>query len=205
MSLDEIEAEYVRAHAADQDVARLHSGDLSIYSALAEQLRRLERHGIAYTLTPGVPAFAAAAAALGTELTVPEVAQSVVLTRMPGRASAMPKAEQLAAFAATGATLAIHLAIPAIETIVRELTPFYGADCPAAVVVRASWPQELILRGTLGDIAAKVAAAPIERTALVLVGRAARRFFRARRGVGDGPTPRPGHGGLFPRAGRRAQ
>jgi precorrin-4/cobalt-precorrin-4 C11-methyltransferase len=172
MSLDEIEAEFVRAHAAGHDVARLHSGDLSIYSALAEQLRRLERHGIPYTLTPGVPAFAAAAAALGTELTVPEVAQSVVLTRMPGRASAMPKAEQLAAFAATGATLAIHLAIPAIETIVRELTPFYGADCPAAVVVRASWPQELILRGTLGDIAAKVAAAPIERTALVLVGRA---------------------------------
>jgi precorrin-4/cobalt-precorrin-4 C11-methyltransferase len=172
MSLDEIEAEFVRADAAGEDVARLHSGDLSIYSALAEQLRRLERHGIPYTLTPGVPAFAAAAAALGTELTVPEVAQSVVLTRMPGRASAMPKAEQLTAFAATGATLAIHLAIPAIETIVGELTPFYGADCPAAVVVRASWPQELILRGTLGDIAAKVAAAPIERTALVLVGRA---------------------------------
>jgi precorrin-4/cobalt-precorrin-4 C11-methyltransferase len=172
MSLDEIEAEYVRAYAAGEDVARLHSGDLSIYSALAEQLRRLARHGIPYTLTPGVPAFAAAAAALGTELTVPEVAQSVVLTRMPGRASAMPKAEQLAAFAATGATLAIHLAIPAIETIVRELTPFYGADCPAAVVVRASWPQELILRGTLGDIAGKVAVAPIERTALVLVGRA---------------------------------
>ena len=172
MTLDEIEAEYVRAHAAGEDVARLHSGDLSIYSALAEQLRRLERHGIPYTLTPGVPAFAAAAAALGSELTVPEVAQSVVLTRMPGRASAMPKTEQLAAFAATGATLAIHLAIPAIETIVRELTPFYGADCPAAVVVRASWPEERILRGTLGDIAGKVAAAPIERTALVLVGRA---------------------------------
>jgi len=172
MSLDEIEAEFVGAHAAGQDVARLHSGDLSIYSALAEQLRRLERRGIPYTLTPGVPAFAAAAAALGAELTVPEVAQSVVLTRMPGRASAMPKAEQLAAFATTGATLAIHLAIPAIDTIVRELMPFYGADCPAAVVVRASWPQELILRGTLADIAGKVAAAPIERTALVLVGRA---------------------------------
>ena len=171
MSLDEIEAEFVRAHAAGQDVARLHSGDLSIYSALAEQLRRLERRGIPCTLTPGVPAFAAAAAALGAELTVPEVAQSVVLTRMPGRASAMPKAEQLAAFATTGATLAIHLAIPAIDTIVRELMPFYGADCPAAVVVRASWPQELILRGTLADIAGKVAAAPIERTALVLVGR----------------------------------
>jgi precorrin-4/cobalt-precorrin-4 C11-methyltransferase len=172
LDLDAIEAEFVRANAAGQDVARLHSGDLSIYSALAEQLRRLERHGIPYTLTPGVPAFAAAAAALGAELTVPEVAQSVVLTRMPGRASAMPQAEQLATFAATGATLAIHLATPAIETIVRELTPFYGADCPAAVVVRASWPQEFILRGTLGDIAAKVAAAPIERTALVLVGRA---------------------------------
>jgi len=172
LTLDEIEAEFIKAHAAGLDVARLHSGDLSIYSALAEQLRRLERHGIPYTLTPGVPAFAAAAATLGCELTVPEVAQSVVLTRMPGRASAMPKAEQLASFAITGATLAIHLAIPAIETIVRELTPFYGAACPAAVVVRASWPQELILRGTLGDIAGKVAAAPIERTALVLVGRA---------------------------------
>jgi precorrin-4/cobalt-precorrin-4 C11-methyltransferase len=172
LDLDAIEAEYVRAHTARQDVARLHSGDLSIYSALAEQLRRLERHCIPYTLTPGVPAFAAAAAALGTELTVPEVAQSVVLTRMPGRASAMPEDERLAAFAATGATLAIHLAIPAIETIVAELTPFYGADCPAAVVVRASWPQEIILRGTLRDIAGKVAAAPIERTALVLVGRA---------------------------------
>jgi precorrin-4/cobalt-precorrin-4 C11-methyltransferase len=172
MNLDEIEAEFVRAHAAGEDVARLHSGDLSIYSALAEQLRRLERHGIAYTLTPGVPAFAAAAAALGTELTVPEVAQSVVLTRMPGRASAMPQAEKLAAFAATGATLAIHLAIPVIETIVAELTPFYGADCPAAVVVRASWPQEVVLRGTLSDIAGKVAAAKAERTALVLVGRA---------------------------------
>jgi precorrin-4/cobalt-precorrin-4 C11-methyltransferase len=172
MNLDEIEAEFVRACAAGEDVARLHSGDLSIYSALAEQLRRLERHGIPYTLTPGVPAFAAAAAALGTELTVPEVAQSVVLTRMPGRASAMPEAEKLAAFAATGATLAIHLAIPAIETIVAELTPFYGADCPAAVVVRASWPQEIVLRGTLSDIADKVAAAKAERTALVLVGRA---------------------------------
>jgi precorrin-4/cobalt-precorrin-4 C11-methyltransferase len=172
MNLDEIEAEFVRAYAAGEDVARLHSGDLSIYSALAEQLRRLDRHGIPYTLTPGVPAFAAAAAALGTELTVPEVAQSVVLTRMPGRASAMPERETLAAFAATGATLAIHLAIPVIDKIVAELTPFYGADCPAAVVVRASWPQEIVLRGTLSDIAEKVAATQAERTALVLVGRA---------------------------------
>jgi precorrin-4/cobalt-precorrin-4 C11-methyltransferase len=172
MTLDEIEAELVAAHAAGSDVARLHSGDLSVYSALAEQLRRLDRRGIPYTLTPGVPAFAAAAAALHCELTVPEVAQSVVLTRVGGRASSMPAAERLAAFAATGATLAIHLAIPAVERIVQELTPFYGADCPAAVVVRASWPDERVLRGTLGDIAAKVAAEPIERTALILVGRA---------------------------------
>jgi len=172
MTLDEIEAEYVAAHARGDDVARLHSGDLSIYSALAEQLRRLYRRGIPYTLTPGVPAFAAAAAALGCELTVPEVAQSVVLTRMPGRASRMPETEQLTAFAATQATLAIHLAIHNLDAIVRELTPVYGGDCPVAVVVRATWPDERIISGTLGDIAAKVAAEPIERTALALVGRA---------------------------------
>ena len=171
MSLDEIEAEYVAAHAAGKDVARLHSGDLSVYSAVAEQIRRLERHGIPYTLTPGVPAFAAAAAALGRELTIPEVAQSLVLTRMSGRASAMPPAETLAAFGATGATLAIHLAIHALDRIVAELTPLYGADCPVAVVVRASWPDERILRGTLGTIRDQVAAEPIERTALVIVGR----------------------------------
>ncbi len=172
MSLDEIEAEYVAANAAGQDVARLHSGDLAVYSAVAEQIRRLERLGIAYTLTPGVPAFAAAAAALGKELTVPEVAQSLVITRMSGRASAMPPTETLAAFGATGATLAIHLAIHALERIVAELAPLYGAACPVAVVVRASWPDERILRGTLGNICAQVAAEPIERTALVLVGRA---------------------------------
>ena len=172
MTLDEIEAEFVAAHSAGHEVARLHSGDLSIYSALAEQLRRLERHGIPFTLVPGVPAFAAAAAALGCELTVPELAQSVVLTRMPGRASAMPDGEELARFAATGATLVIHLAIASIEAIVKELVPFYGKDCPAAVVVRASWSDERILRGTLGDIAVQVAANKIERTALVLVGRA---------------------------------
>ena len=179
LTLDQIEAEFVVAHAAGHDVARLQSGDLSIYSALAEQLRRLERRGIPYTLTPGVPAFAAAAAAIGRELTVPEVAQSVVLTRVGGRASRMPEGERLAAFALTGATLAIHLAIPALDTIVAELVPHYGADCPVAVVVRASWPEEMILSGTLGDIAGKVAAAPIERTALVLVGRAlAAKSFR---------------------------
>jgi precorrin-4/cobalt-precorrin-4 C11-methyltransferase len=170
MTLDEIETEFRVADAKGLDVARLHSGDLSVYSALAEQIRRLERHGITYTLTPGVPAFAAAAAALGRELTVPEVAQSVVLTRMPGRASRMPKSERLAAFAATQATLVIHLAVQAIAAIVKELTPTYGADCPVAVVVRASWPDERIVRGTLGDIAAKIAAQPIERTALVLIG-----------------------------------
>jgi precorrin-4/cobalt-precorrin-4 C11-methyltransferase len=172
LSLDEIETEFVKADTAGLDVARLHSGDLSIYSALAEQLRRLERRGIPYTLTPGVPAFAAAAAVLQCELTVPEVAQSVVLTRVSGRASRMPQAENLATFAASGATLVIHLAIHAIDNIVAELTPFYGADCPAAVVVQATSPTQRILRGTLGDIAVQVAAAKIERTALVLVGRA---------------------------------
>jgi precorrin-4/cobalt-precorrin-4 C11-methyltransferase len=172
MTLDQIEAELVAAHAAGLDVARLQSGDLSIYSALAEQIRRLQQRGIPYTVTPGVPAFAAAAAAIGCELTVPEVAQSVVLTRMPGRASRMPETERLAAFAATRATLAIHLAIHRLEAVVAELLPLYGADCPVAVVVRASWSDERILRGTLDDIAGQVAAAPIERTAIVLIGRA---------------------------------
>jgi precorrin-4/cobalt-precorrin-4 C11-methyltransferase len=172
LTLDAIEAEYVAAHAAGHDVARLHSGDLSVYSALAEQLRRLERRGIPYTLTPGVPAFAAAAAVLGRELTVPEVAQTVVLTRVPGRASRMPERETLAAYAATGATLAIHLGVAAVDTIVAELLPHYGADCPVAVVARATWPEERIVRGTLADIAALLRTQPIARSALVLVGRA---------------------------------
>jgi precorrin-4/cobalt-precorrin-4 C11-methyltransferase len=179
MSLDEIESEYVAAHEAGHDVARLHSGDLSVFSAVAEQMRRLDAREIPYTVTPGVPAFAAASAALGRELTVPEVAQSVVLTRVSGRASRMPEGETLTAFAATGATLAIHLAIHALDKVVEEVTPFYGADCPVAVVAHASWPEERILRGTLGDICAKLAEAPIERTALILVGRAlAARDFR---------------------------
>ena len=172
LSLDEIEAEFVAADAAGHDVARLHSGDLSIYSALAEQLRRLDRRNIPYTLTAGVPAFAAAAAALQCELTVPEVAQSVVLTRVGGRASRMPERETLAGFAATGATLVIHLAVHALDAIVAELTPFYGADCPAAVVAEATSPAQRVVRGTLADIAAEVAQARIERTALILVGRA---------------------------------
>ncbi|KAB0265367.1 precorrin-4 C(11)-methyltransferase [Microvirga brassicacearum] len=172
LDLDAIIAELVRAHEAGQDVARLQSGDLSIWSAVGEQLRRLDALDIPYTLTPGVPAFAAAAAALGRELTLPEVAQSVVLTRTSGRASAMPETESLAAFAATRATLAIHLSIHVIDRVVSELTPAYGADCPAAVIWRASWPDERVLRATLGEIAALVKAANLERTALILVGRA---------------------------------
>jgi precorrin-4/cobalt-precorrin-4 C11-methyltransferase len=171
MSLDEIEAEFVAAQRAGHDVARLHSGDLSVWSAVAEQVRRLEKNGIPYTLTPGVPAFAAAAATLRRELTIPEIGQSLVLTRVSGRASPMPANETLEGFAATGATLAIHLAIHALEQIVVELTPFYGADCPVAIVFRASWPEERIIEGTLEDIAGKVAAAPIERSAVIFVGR----------------------------------
>lgn len=171
MSLDEIEAEYVSAHTQGKDVARLHSGDLSVWSAVAEQIRRLEKHGIDYTMTPGVPSFAAAAAALKRELTIPEVAQSLVLTRVSGRASKMPEGETLAAFGATGATLAIHLAIHALDRVVNELTPLYGADCPVAIVVRASWPDERVIRGTLADIRERLAAEPAERTALIFVGK----------------------------------
>ena len=171
MSLDEIVAEFKRATEAGQDVARLHSGDLSIWSALGEQLRRLDDEGIAYTITPGVPSFAAAAAALRQELTLPEVTQSVVLTRTSGRASSMPDAEQLRTFAATGATLAVHLSIHALDQVVAEAIPFYGADCPVAVVYRASWPEERIVRGTLGTIVDEVAKSPIDRTALILIGK----------------------------------
>jgi precorrin-4/cobalt-precorrin-4 C11-methyltransferase len=172
MTLDQIEAEFVAAHEKNLDVARLHSGDLSIYSALAEQLRRLTRLGIPYTVTPGVPAFAAASAVLGRELTVPELTQSVVLTRMPGRASKMPPAETLAAFAATGATLVIHLAIQSIKTIVEELSPIYGTDCPIAVVMRASWPEQRIVTGRIGTIMAQLEAESIDRTAIIMVGQA---------------------------------
>ena len=159
-----------RRPRAAEDVARLHSGDLSIFSAMGEQLRRLKRAGVAYTVTPGVPAFAAAAAALERELTLPGLAQSLVLTRTSGRASPMPERETLANFAATGATLAIHLSIHALEEVVAELTPFYGPDCPAAIVARASWPDERIVRATLGEIVGALRETPIERTALILVG-----------------------------------
>ncbi len=171
LDLDDIMAECSTAHEAGLDVARLHSGDVSIWSAMGEQLRRLGALGIPATITPGVPSFAAAAAALGTELTLPEVAQTLVLTRTSGRASAMPPGETLAALAATGATLAVHLSIHALGRVVAELTPVYGPDGPVAVVVRASWPDQRIVRGTLGTIKGQMAREPAERTALILVGR----------------------------------
>ncbi|HTV21252.1 MAG TPA: precorrin-4 C(11)-methyltransferase [Polyangiaceae bacterium] len=170
LSLDEIEAELVGAHASGLDVARLHSGDLSLWSALGEQLRRLRRLGIPYSITPGVPAFAACAAALERELTLPEVAQSVVLTRTPGRASAMPETETLERFAASRATLVVHLSIHALDAVVARLEPHYGPDCPVATVYRASWPDQRVLRGTLATIAALVRESPLERTATILVG-----------------------------------
>ncbi len=169
LDLEAITARITEAHAAGQDVARLQSGDLSIWSAMGEQLRRLRALGIPYTVTPGVPAFAAAAASLGAELTLPGIAQSVVLTRTPGRASAMPPRETLGAFAATGATLALHLSIGNLASIVAELTPHFGPDCPAAVVFRASWPDERILRATLATVQAALDPG-ITRTALILVG-----------------------------------
>jgi len=170
LSLDEIEAKLLDAHARGLDVARLHSGDLSIWSALGEQLRRLRRRGIPFTVTPGVPAFAACAAALEQELTLPEVAQSVVLTRTSGRASAMPATETLEQFAAARATLVVHLSIHVLDDVTRRLAPHYGEDCPVAVVYRASWPDQRILRGTLATIVARLREAPLERTATILVG-----------------------------------
>lgn len=170
MTLDETHAEIVAAHARGQDVARVHSGDPSLYGAIAEQIRRLKADGIGYEIVPGVPAYAAAAAALGQELTVPEVAQSIVLTRMAMKSTGLPPGETLENFARTGATLAIHLGIRALREIERVLTPHYGADCPVAVVYRVGWPDQMILRGTLADIHPKVREAKITRTALILVG-----------------------------------
>jgi precorrin-4/cobalt-precorrin-4 C11-methyltransferase len=170
LSLDQIVAEFVRADANGQDVARLHSGDLSVWSAMGEQLRRLDDLGLRYTVTPGVPSFAAGAAALGQELTLPGIAQSLVLTRTSGRASVMPGRETLAGFAATGATMAIHLSIHVLDAVVAELRPFYGPECPVAVVYRASWPDERVIRGTLATIASLIGATKIQRTALILVG-----------------------------------
>lgn len=170
LSLDEIIAEMDEATKLGLDVARLHSGDLSIWSAVGEQMRRLDALNIPYSLTPGVPAFAAAAALLKRELTLPEIAQSVVLTRTSGRASAMPSAEKLSTFAQTGATLAIHLSIHILKDVTKELSKYYGLDCPVAVVYRASWPDEQIFQGTLATITSQLNTTLIERTALILVG-----------------------------------
>ncbi|HLI20394.1 MAG TPA: precorrin-4 C(11)-methyltransferase [Stellaceae bacterium] len=171
LTLDEIIDEMVAAHAAAKDVARVHSGDISLYGAIAEQMRRLDERAIPYDLTPGVPAFAAAAAALGIELTLPDVTQSVILTRTAVRASAMPEGEDLATLAQSRASLVLHLSINNLAAIVRQLAPIYGADCPVAVIYRASWPDEKIFRGTLASIREQVKAAKLTRTALIIVGR----------------------------------
>ena len=174
MTLDETHAEIRAAHERGEDVARVHSGDPSLYGAIAEQIRRLEAEGIPYEIVPGVPAFAAMAARIGRELTVPGIAQSVVLTRTAMKSTAMPEGESLANFARTGATLAIHLSIRNLRHLERELIPHYGADCPVIVGYRISWPDEQIIHGTLADIRGKVRAARITRTALILVGPALR-------------------------------
>ena len=186
LSLDEIIAEIKAAHDAGQDVARLHSGDLSVWSAMGEQLRRLRALGIPYDVTPGVPAFAAASAALGAELTLPGIVQSVVLTRTSGRATSMPPGETLENFAKTGAVLAIHLSIHILDRVVAELTPHYGGDCPVAVIWRASWPDQRIVRATLATLETAVGT-EMERTALIFVGHSigAEEFDESRLYAGD--------------------
>ena len=171
LTLDEIVALMQAADEAGQDVARVHSGDPSLYGAIAEQMRRLAALGIAYDVTPGVPAFAAAAALLATELTLPEISQTVILTRTPGAASPMPAGESLSVLGASGATLAIHLSVRNIHLVVRDLAPLYGEDCPVVVVYRVGWPDQMVIRGTLSTIRGQVKAAKITRTALILVGR----------------------------------
>ncbi|MDT9594265.1 SAM-dependent methyltransferase [Nocardioides zeae] len=172
LDLDAITAELVDSSRARAEVVRLTSGDPSLYSALFEQTRRLDAAGVTWDVTPGVPAYAAAAAVVGRELTVPLVAQSVVLTRTQARSTAMPGGESLEAFAATGATLVLHLAITRTRELAASLAQAYGADCPVAVVHRASQPEELVLRGTLGDVADAVEAAGLRQAAVILVGRA---------------------------------
>jgi len=170
MTLDDTHGAIVAAHGRGENVARVHSGDPSLYGAIAEQIRRLKADGIDYQVIPGVPAYAAAAAALGQELTIPEIAQSIVLTRMSMQSTSMPEGETLENFARTGATLAIHLAVRNMREIERVLTPYYGADCPVVVAYRVGWPDELLIRGTIADIRLKVRAEKITRTALILVG-----------------------------------
>ena len=172
MTLDEIIDEIAKAHAQNQDVARVHSGDPSLYGAIAEQMRRLDDLEIFYDVTPGVPAFAAAAAALKRELTIPEISQTIILTRTSVRASAMPDGETLKALGGTGATLAIHLSINNLAKVVRELQPHYGGACPVVVAYRVSWPDEQLIWGILDNIRDKVKKRGITRTALILVGQA---------------------------------
>jgi precorrin-4/cobalt-precorrin-4 C11-methyltransferase len=172
LDLDQITTVMVDADRAGREIVRLTSGDPSVYSALHEQARRLDAAGVAWDVTPGVPAYAAAAAAVGAELTVPELVQSVVITRTQARSTAMPDAESLASFAATGATIALHLAITRTRELAAELAAHYGVDCPVVVACRVSQPDELILRGTLGDIADAVESAEIRQAAVILVGRA---------------------------------
>ncbi len=171
MHLDEIIAEMQAAHEAGHDVARVHSGDPSLYGAIAEQMRRLDALEIPYDVTPGVPAFAAAAAALATELTLPEISQTVILTRTAVRSSSMPEGEDLETLGRSGATLAVHLSVNNLARVVRELIPHYGADCPVVIAYRVTWPDQQFIRGTLSDIREKVKASGITRTALILVGR----------------------------------
>lgn len=171
LTLDEIIAEFERAHAEGKDVARVHSGDPSIYGAVAEQMRRLDALGIDYDVTPGVPAFAAAAAALKKELTVPEVCQTIILTRTSMKSSAMPEGEDLVTLGKSGATLVIHLSIRNLQRIETDLVPLYGADCPVIVAYRVGWPDEQFIHGTLADIAGKVRETGLTRSAMIFVGK----------------------------------
>ncbi len=170
MTLQDTHGEILAAHARGQDVARVHSGDPSLYGAIAEQIRLLCRDGIEYEIIPGVPAYAAAAAALGQELTIPEVAQSIVLTRVSMKSTNMPAGETLENFARTGATLAIHLGVRNLREIERQLIPYYGADCPAVIAYRVGWPDQMLIRGTISDIRGKARDEKITRTALILIG-----------------------------------
>jgi len=170
MTLDDTHGEILAAHARGQNVARVHSGDPSLYGAIAEQIRRLRADAIDYEIIPGVPAYAAAAAALGQELTIPEIGQSIVLTRVSMKSTSMPSGETLENFAKTGTTLAIHLGVRNLRQIERQLTPYYGADCPVVVAYRVGWPDQMFIRGTLSDIQKKVRDEKITRTALILLG-----------------------------------
>ena len=199
LNLDQILDRLVAAHRAGQDVARLCSGDPSLYSALAEQARRLDRAGVPWDVTPGVPAYAAAAALVGRELTVPEVAQTVILTRTQAASSAMPETESLSYLAGSRATLVLHLAVRRTRELAAELAGTYGADCPVVVVADASKPTELVLRGRLDDIADQVEAASLKQAAVIIIGWAleAEHFteshlYRTRLLLqGRGPAPQP--------------